>query len=640
MKAQALLLPPSAAPLSGRTRLSSRLTGLALAAAALALLIAGAVLNTSMYQLSRQALLSDHTSLGEVIAGNVVAALQFNDEPAALETLGTLRASAEVVQARLRDRQAHVFAHYERPSSPTPVEAAPPALGSPEQRFDGRLLHVWQPVRHGGQTIGQLELTVSLDSLYEQAAWFAGITLLTALGALAATYGLTVGVRRDLHRVEAVMDELAYQDAVTGLPNRHAAGGYLQAAVQNYRGTEQGFSLLLLDLDDFKDINDTLGHPAGDAVLRTLARRLVEHLPDDARAFRFGGDEFIVVARDEAGLGALVMAALAAPVQVEGELIHVRGSAGLASFPQDAVDAHALVRAADMAMYHAKSQGKNAFEVYRPALQAASQQRLQIEAELRRALARHELRLHYQPIVQMSSGHIVGAEALLRWQHPDKGLIGPMEFIAVAEATGLIVEIGAWVLAEAARQVERWHQQALASDAGALFVAVNVSARQLRHGELLRQLDRALAGAPSAAGRLEIEITEHTLVEDGLDTENTLLALRERGVRMAIDDFGTGLSSLAYLKRLPVDKLKIDRAFVRELPSNPSDLAIVHAVLSMARSLGLQVVAEGVEQADQHAVLQAAGCQYGQGWLYGRPCAPEAFARLLQQTQPAAVLSA
>jgi diguanylate cyclase (GGDEF)-like protein len=627
--------PPS--PLAeqphGRLRLTSRLTGLALGAAALALVIAGVVLNTSMYRLSRAALVADQVSLAQVIADNVVAAVKFGDERVARETLATLSASPEVLEAVLADADGQPVARYARsPGTALPAAAdADPQPDQAVQRLEGRRLWVWQPVRLDGRTIGQLRLTVSLDLLFRQAAWFGGITLLTALGALAITYGLAVGVRRDVQRVEGMMDELAYLDAVTGLPNRHAATGYLQAAVEDWRNSGRGFCLLLLDLDDFKDINDSLGHPAGDAVLKTLADRLVARLPTAARAFRFGGDEFIVIARSSEQLGESVLSAIAEPVAVEGELLHVRCSAGLASFPQDGVDPHTLVRAADTAMYQAKSSGKNAVEVYRPQLQAAAQQRLQTEAELRRALARDELRLHYQPIVQLGTGRVVGAEALVRWQHPERGLIGPAEFIAVAESTGLITALGAWVLAEAARQVARWQAAGLPP----LFVAVNVSPRQLRHGELLRQLDRALAESPAAAGHLEIEITEHTLVENGQDTALTLLALRERGLRMAIDDFGTGLSSLAYLKRLPVDKLKIDRGFVHELPGNQSDLAIVQAVLSMARALGLRVVAEGVETAEQQRLLVQAGCEYGQGWHFGRPVPAEAFAQALRAAPPA-----
>jgi diguanylate cyclase (GGDEF)-like protein len=634
--------PPTPSPLAeqphGRLRLTSRLTGLALGAAALALVIAGVVLNTSMYRLSRAALVADQVSLAQVIADNVVAAVKFGDERVAGETLATLCASPEVLEAVLADADGQPLARYVRGPATTPLGAATAADVPPPdqalQHLEGRRLWVWQPVQLDGKAIGQLRLTVSLDLLFRQAAWFGGITLLTALGALAITYGLAVGVRRDVQRVEGMMDELAYLDAVTGLPNRHAATGYLQAAVEDWRNTGRGFCLLLLDLDDFKDINDSLGHPAGDAVLKTLADRLVARLPTAARAFRFGGDEFIVIARSSEQLGESVLSAIAEPVAVEGELLHVRCSAGLASFPQDGVDPHTLVRAADTAMYQAKSSGKNAVEVYRPQLQAAAQQRLQTEAELRRALARDELRLHYQPIVQLGTGRVVGAEALVRWQHPERGLIGPAEFIAVAESTGLITALGAWVLAEAARQVARWQAAALPP----LFVAVNVSPRQLRHGELLRQLDQALAESPAAAGHLEIEITEHTLVENGQDTALTLLALRERGLRMAIDDFGTGLSSLAYLKRLPVDKLKIDRGFVHELPGNQSDLAIVQAVLSMARALGLQVVAEGVETAEQQRLLVQAGCEYGQGWHFGRPVPADAFAQALgAASEPLAV---
>ena len=285
-------------------------------------------------------------------------------------------------------------------------------------------------------------------------------------------------------------------------------------------------------------------------------------------------------------------------------------------------------------MYHAKSLGKNGFAAYRPELHASSQRRLRLEAELRHAVQRGELLLHYQPIVELQSGALVGAEALLRWQHPERGLVLPGEFIAVAEDCGLIVDIGGWVLDEAARQLVTWSAQGV--DGFAL--AVNVSARQLRRGALLPQVERALVLAGAEAPRLEIEITEHTLVEDLQVNHQTLQALRERGVRVAIDDFGTGLSSLAYLKRLPLDKFKIDRSFVSELPSDPGDLAIVGAITAMSRALGLPVVAEGVETQAQREVLLRLGCAYAQGFLFGRPMPAEAFARCLRD-HPAASMT-
>jgi diguanylate cyclase (GGDEF)-like protein len=610
-------------------RLGVRLTRTVIGAVAIALLIAGSVLTGGMFLLARSALLADSSALAGVIAGNLAAPLMFRDEIAAHETLATLDASPQLIGAALRDESDQAFAQHGRAAAPLP---AGPATG---HRFDERELVVWHPVQHQGRRLGQVEIVLSLEPLYRQAAVFGGITLLAALGALGIAFLLALGVRRDIDRVELRMDQLAYVDPVTGLANRHAAREQLRAA----RRAGDPFTLLLLDLDDFKIVNDTLGHPVGDQVLRALAQRLQGWLPRHAAAFRFGGDEFVVVAADvngEAFDGRAVVAALSAPLVVDSHEVSVRCSAGAARFPADAVDEDELLRAADAAMYHAKSLGKNGFAAYRPELRAASQQRLRIEVELRRALENHELALHYQPIVELASGDIVGAEALVRWMHPKQGLIAAAEFIHVAEDSGLVVEIGGWVLDEAAHQLRRWQLEGL----DGFFVAVNASARQLRGGELQRQVERAIERSGCAPERLEVEITEHTLVEDAQHNVQALTALRERGLQITIDDFGTGLSSLAYLRRLPVDKFKIDRSFVRELPAAQGDLAIVRAVVSMSRALGLRVVAEGVETEAQRDVLLRTGCHYAQGWWFGRPVAPALFAAALRARRAAGAVSA
>jgi diguanylate cyclase (GGDEF)-like protein len=616
---------------SPRLRLGMRLTRTAIGAVAIALLIAGSVLNGGMFLLARGALLADSRALAGVIAGNLSAPLMFRDENAARETLATLDASPEFIRAVLRDGGGRTFAQYGRgPAGVAAQRAGAPATG---HRLAERELIVWHPVQLHGRPLGGVEIALSLEPLYRQTLMFGGITLLAALGALGIAFLLALGVRRDIDRVELQLDELAYVDPVTGLANRHAAREQLRNAVRQARLAGGAFTLVLLDLDDFKVVNDTLGHPVGDEVLRGLAQRLHHWLPRHASAFRFGGDEFIVVAGDvgrEAFDARAVVAALSAPLRVDSQEVCVRCSAGTARFPADGVDEDELLRAADAAMYHAKSLGKNGFAAYRPELRAASRQRLRVETELRRAVAARELQLHYQPIVELASGEIVGAEALLRWLHPTRGLLAAEEFIDVAEASGLVVEIGGWVLDEAAHQLERWQLEGL----DGFFVAVNASARQLRGGELLLQVERALARSGCPPERLEIEITEHTLVEDAQHNVQALLALRERGLKVTIDDFGTGLSSLAYLRRLPVDKFKIDRSFVRELPATRGDLAIVRAVVSMARALDLRVVAEGVETEAQRDLLLRMGCDCAQGWWFGRPVAPELFAAALRARKP------
>ena len=630
-------LPEFPLPRVPRQRLGARLTRAALAAAGIALIVAGGVLNGSMLLLARDNLLAETEAQARVIAGNAAAPLLFSDVKAAAETLATLEGAPNVQQATLRDARGAVFSQFVRRGAGVVEPAATEHAG---HASDGGNLRVWLPVMQDERELGQIEFVVSLAPLYRQSAWFAGVTALAAVLALGLAYLLAVGVRRDINRTEARMDELAYLDPVTGLPNRRAASEHLRLGVAAARERDQRLAVLLLDLDDFKLINDSFGHPVGDVVLRTAAQRLQAQLPSGAMAYRFGGDEFIVLCTHPPGdalpqpAAQTVLALLSAPMHVESHQIVLRCSAGMARFPDDAQDEHELLRAADAAMYHAKSLGKNGFAAYRPELHASSQRRLRLEAELRHAVQRGELLLHYQPIVELQSGALVGAEALLRWQHPERGLVLPGEFIAVAEDCGLIVDIGGWVLDEAARQLVTWSAQGV--DGFAL--AVNVSARQLRRGALLPQVERALVLAGAEAPRLEIEITEHTLVEDLQVNHQTLQALRERGVRVAIDDFGTGLSSLAYLKRLPLDKFKIDRSFVSELPSDPGDLAIVGAITAMSRALGLPVVAEGVETQAQREVLLRLGCAYAQGFLFGRPMPAEAFARCLRD-HPAASMT-
>jgi len=621
-----------------RQRLGLRLTRTAIAAAGVALLVAGVILNVFLYFWSRAALVEDMMVQARVAADNTAAPLLFNDLGAASETLGSLQASRAVLSARLFDARGAVFAVYHRFTNdvPPPLPAtASGALPAPAV-FHRGWLYVNAPVRQDGRLLGRVELTVTLQPLFDRAIVFAAITAGSGLAALGIAYLLAVGIRRDIDRTEARLDELAFIDPVTRLYNRHAANEHLQALVERARSEGSGFSLMLLDLDDFKLINDTLGHGVGDDVLRRLAERLHDGLRTGDLVFRFGGDEFVIVGegpvREGASerLGQAAMRSLQAPLQVGPHEIYVRGSAGIAQFPGDADDAHALLRAADMAMYGAKAAGKNTFAVFQPEMGQSSHARLRIDTELRHAIQRGELRLYYQPIVELRSGAVIGVEALVRWQHPQRGLLAPAEFIDVAEHTGLVVEMGEWVLEGAAQQLARWHEAGFSE----LYVAVNVSGRQIKRQVLLAQVERALAASGVNPARLEIEITEHTLVEDVNVNVQTLSALRGKGMRVAVDDFGTGLSSLAYLKRLPIDKFKIDRSFVHELPDAAGDVAIVTAIISMARALGLHVIAEGVETDAQRELLTRLGCEYGQGFLFGRPVPPERLTELLVSARP------
>lgn len=620
-----------------RERLASRLTRAAVVAAGLALVSAGIGLNVFLYFLARSALIEDMTVQARAVADNSAAAVLFDDQQAAADILAMLAATRAVTSAHLFDTHGEVMAIY-RPElhegetdPPLSMHAAARAIDG--ARIVGHHIYVSQPVLQHGKSIGRLELSVSLRTLYGRSLAFAGVTGLCTLGALGLAYLFALRLRRDINRTEARLDELAYVDAVTGLYNRHAAGEHMRELVAR----RQPFGVMMLDLDDFKHVNDTLGHASGDLLLRTIADRLKSTFQGRGQVFRLGGDEFMSIfslPRDADGLariGQEFINTLREPVRLGANELFVQGSAGISSFPTDGADWSQLLRSADAAMYAAKASGKNACAIFQAEMLHRSQLRLTLDSELRHAIQRDELRLYYQPVVSLADGAIVGAEALVRWQHPKRGLIGPVEFIAAAEESGLVVELGQWVLTEAARQVAQWR----AEGHDGFYVAVNVSGRQIAHGTLQRQVRHALDASGAHPSWIEIEITEHSLVEDLQANLDSLENLREMGMRMAIDDFGTGLSSLSYLKRLPLNKLKIDRSFVRELPERRDDVAIATAVISMARALGLMVVAEGVETPEQQAALRGMACDYAQGYLFSRPLPAHDMALLLAQTRVA-----
>ncbi len=614
-------------------RLSLRLTRLVLAAAGAALLIAGTAAAGALVLLGKRELVGEMRAQARLAANHAAAAVLSADRASALETLTLLRHEGKLVRATLFDTRGQTFADLRA----LPRMPQPPATDAFGHRFQGGRLIVVEPVVRGGVVIGRLRLEASLRPLYARSGLIAAATVLAALIALPLAWLLAVGVRRATDDVEARLHALAFHDPVTGLYNRHAASEHLEQYAQQALQRGTGFSVVSLDLDDFKQINDTLGHEVGDDLLRMIAGRLNGLLQPGARAYRFGGDEFVIVCTCPDGYaeprryGALASRLLGGSTFIDGIEVALSGSVGVARFPLDGGSAEEVLRASDIAMYAAKRRGKNAVVVFDPALRAASETRMRIEQELRHALRSGQMRLHYQPVVDAHSGVLLGAEALVRWEHPERGLITPREFIAVAEQTGLVVELGAWTLEEAARQLVRWANEGLS-----LWVAVNVSARQLRGGMLARQYREAVAVSGCDPQRLEIELTEHTLVEDVHENLRILTELRDLGARIAIDDFGTGLSSLAYLKRLPIDKIKIDRSFVSDLPSDRSDAAIIAAAASMARVLGLRVVAEGVETEAQRAAVCALGCELAQGYLYSKPLDAALFAAWARLREPAA----
>ncbi|HRD85876.1 MAG TPA: EAL domain-containing protein, partial [Rubrivivax sp.] len=435
---------------------------------------------------------------------------------------------------------------------------------------------------------------------------------------------------------EATIHRLAYYDALTDLPNRRM---FMERAVQDVRhAREQGLALAAcyLDLDGFKNVNDTLGHQVGDVLLAEVARRIRGCL--SARDFlgRLGGDEFALLLHDAGspdavlGTGRRIIELLEEVFVIDDNEIFISTSIGVAMYPDDGQDVADLLRKADMALYEAKEMGKRKVMPFTAQLEAQRQGRARLEQALRDAVPRQELRLVYQPKVDMASNAVIGCEALLRWQHPELGLLSPDRFVPLAEETRLIVPMGRWILQEACRQIRRWNEAGL----DGVNVAVNISPVQFRAPELAADIERIVRESGIRPSQLEIEITESGLMEDPAGVAAILVRLRAIGLTIAIDDFGTGYSSLAYLKSFPVGVLKVDRSFVRDLERDVNDRGIAEAVISMARVLRVKVVAEGVETRGQLNILQGMGCQYGQGYFFSRPLAAADFERYWWRHRP------
>lgn len=435
----------------------------------------------------------------------------------------------------------------------------------------------------------------------------------------------------DRKRAEEEIRKLAYHDTLTGLANRTLFLDRLGLAVAQAPRQEKGLAVLLLDLDRLKVINDSLGHGQGDELLRAVGERLEGCLREGDTLARVGGDEFAVLApgllrlEDAASIAQKLQAMLRQSFLIDGREVFVSASVGIALFPDDGRDGETLLRNAHTAMYQAKEAGRDSFQPYTGGMNSGALERLALENDLRRALPNNELRLHYQPQVS-ASGRAFGLEALLRWQHPVRGLVSPAVFIELAELTGVIVPIGAWVLRSACAELMALFAKHGHRD---LAVAVNLSARQFQQPDLVEDVARVLeeTGVPPAA--LELEITETVAMQDSDRTLATLRRLKELGVKLSLDDFGIGYSSLSYLRRFPLDTLKVDQSFVRDLTRDVQAASIVHAIITMARSLGLRVVAEGVETAEQRELLRGYGCDLIQGYLISRPLPADELLRYL-----------
>jgi diguanylate cyclase (GGDEF)-like protein len=421
----------------------------------------------------------------------------------------------------------------------------------------------------------------------------------------------------------AMIQKMATHDALTGLPNRALFNETLVHAIGQAHRHHRQLALFFLDMDRFKNINDTLGHSIGDRVLQEAARRITGAVRGSDMVARLGGDEFVLLVEDFADTADLadvavkILAAFQSTVVVDGQELALSASVGVCTFPEDGTDAQTLLSNADIAMYRAKDQGRNRHCFYSAELNKLSQERLALEAALRHALERDEIEIHYQPKIEFGGGRVTGVEALIRWRHPQLGLLMPDRFVPLAEETGLIVPIGYWTLRQVCERVCRWKEKGMS-----LSVAVNLSASQFHQPELVKELAAILWSTGAPAQHLELEITETMVMKDPERAVAVMDQLRAMGVRISIDDFGTGHSSLGYLKRFPIDRLKVDRSFVRELAYNGDDVAITRAVIALAHSLKMTVVAEGVEDQRQFDILREQGCDEFQGY-YCRPPLPE-----------------
>jgi diguanylate cyclase (GGDEF)-like protein/PAS domain S-box-containing protein len=504
-----------------------------------------------------------------------------------------------------------------------------PSILSSGRHDRGFYEDLWRQLGHEGFWQGELWNRRKDGNVFPE--WMAINVVRNALGEV-SHYVAIFSDQTERRAADERIQFLAHYDVLTGLPNRTHLRERAGLAIQNARQDGTGLALLLLDLDRFKTINESLGHAAGDTLLQVSAERIRTALAAGQMVARQGGDEFIVLlpaisdATEAAMVAESIILAFSPSVDLHGHVVNITPSIGISLYPQDGQDFDTLVGNADAAMYHSKSFGCNSYKFYTSDLSARAHEMLAIESQLRFALERNEFVLHYQPLVEMQQGVIVGAEALIRWHHPELGLLGPDRFIRVAEDRGYIVQLGNWVISEACRQQAAWRAAGL----NRITLAVNLSAMQFRQHDLQYTLEAALAAHDLPGSALDIEVTESVVMDDVDATMLTIYAIKDMGAQLSIDDFGTGYSSLSYLKRFKADKLKIDRSFVQDIPNDPDDGAIAKAIINIAHTLNMTVVAEGVETLDQWKFLQDEGCDQVQGYLLAKPVPAEDFARILQ----------
>jgi diguanylate cyclase (GGDEF)-like protein/PAS domain S-box-containing protein len=450
--------------------------------------------------------------------------------------------------------------------------------------------------------------------------------------------GRVIGAVIVFHDVSAAramsqqMTHSAQHDVVTNLPNRMLLNDRISQSISLARRQNRPLAVLFLDLDRFKYINDSLGHAVGDQLLQSVSKRLLAGVRGSDTVSRQGGDEFAILLseishpEDAATSARKLLISLSAPHSIDGHDLDITGSIGISIYPGDGEDSETLIKNADTAMYHAKEGGCNNFQFFKPEMNRQAVERQSLEGSLRHAVDRGEFLLHYQPKINLFTGQITGAEALIRWQHPDRGLVSPSQFVPIAEDCGLILPIGRWVLREACKQAREWQ------DAGLPFqrVSVNVSATEFRAKTFLEDVGTILRETGLEARYLDLELTEGVLMQNAKSTASVLRDLKSMGVQLAVDDFGTGYSSLSYLRQFPIDVLKIDQSFVHQISDDPNDSAIVRAIIDMGKNLKQRVIAEGIETQEQLGLLQSWHCAEGQGYLFSRPVPGAQFAQLLR----------
>ncbi|MDP2833393.1 MAG: EAL domain-containing protein [Pseudomonadota bacterium] len=584
---------------------------------ALALGIATLLLISSETATLREDFQQRLATQASLVAANSAAAVVFRDADSARDNLTAFRLAPEILSAQIRLPGGKPFASYHKAgtSEASPFWAGWLGLDRIEYQM---------PLNLENTAVAEIHLVADLEPLRARMLGFIAVVLGAALFALFIAQALMARLRRAMRRAEDDMVHMAHYDVLTGLPNRalfetHTA----QVLARTARGGDRA-ALLFFDLDNFKVVNDSLGHPVGDQLLRAVAAQLSQVVRQTDNLSRLGGDEFTLLVEGAGQQQAIAVAehviqSLQQPFPVGGHELSVGASIGIALYPDDGDSVDKLLRSADSALYAAKAAGKHTWRFFSAEMDQQARDRLALEAGLRRALERGELRMVYQPIVEMDSSRLVGYEALMRWDSPELGEVSPTLFIPVAEETGLIHAFGAFALREACAQTRRWLDEGRVE----LVVSVNVSARQFYGHGLVNTVRQTLAEADLPPSHIDLEITETALLGAEQGVIDILGELHGLGVGLSLDDFGIGYASLSQLKRLPIHKLKIDRSFVMDILHDSDDAAIVTAIIGMAEALGLTVVAEGVETREQQAFLAALGCRRGQGYLFGKPEAAE-----------------